>query len=243
MARTPNNGPSMSGTRPRYSLNGSSGGGSGMSSEMLNRMFPDSIWKYGTLTEPQEEEIYQFEAEPVNRFKRKLRRKPIEKKPQKRRLSIRVKASKKQRRRKLRAVTKVKRLRPKRAATKVLTVSEYILFQKASTLQRKRQLEQAERMKARAMVKVRQARLKRLLSEIHLSAARHVNVKKPKAITKRKMGAANNVKLKHEIRKWQICIDKIRTEEAAYRKGLKKAKDANPPKRVAPPPAAKYRCS
>lgn len=214
-----------------------------MSNDMLNSLFPDSLWKYGSLTEPQEEEIYLAEAEPIKRFKRKLRRKTIGKKPRKSRRSTKVKTLKKRRIRKPRAISVVKRTQPKRATLRVLTVSEYILLHKASTLHRKRRLEQAEGKKARAMVKAREERLKRLLSEIHLPAARRVSVKKSKAISKRKFGPANNVNVKHEIRKWQICIDKIRAEEAVYRNGLKKVRDANPPARVAPPPGAKYHYS
>ena len=214
-----------------------------MSNDMLNRLFPDSLWKYGALTEPQEEAIYRVEAEPVKRFKRKARSKTIGRKPRKRRRSIKINAHKKRRRRKPPTISKVKRVQPKRATLRVLTVSEYILLHKASTLHRKRRLEQAERMKAIAMVKARQERLKRLLSEIHFSTAKHVSVKKPKSITKRKFCAEINLKLKHQIRKWQLCIEEIRTEEAAYRKGLKKVKDANPPARVAPPPGAKYHFS
>ncbi len=237
MARTPNNGPSMSGTRPRFAFNANFAGGSGMSNDMLNSMFPDSLWKYGTLTEPEEEESYHVETVDLPKVRRRRRRKTALKKSKKRRHPTKAKEAKRPRRRKRRLVVKVKKAKQRKSAPRVPTVAEFIQQKKPSLLERKKRLEFAEKMKAKAMVKVRKTKLERSLSEIRATANSRPRVNNSKAALKMRS-------LRKEIRIWQRRIEIIRAEEAAYRRDLEKVTSANPPTKVpvkAVPPMYLYR--
>ena len=204
-----------------------------MSMSMLDSMFPDSLWKYGTLYEPVEE-VDEFTIEPKPRTKRRVRRKTIKRTPRKRRLPIKHKILKKPKKRNRRGIVKPRQNQPKRPAPRIPTVAEYLRSQRESTQQRRNLLEKAEKMKARAMVKARQVRLERLLSEIPASGTSHFRGKKSGATRKRKDELAQNKILRDEIRMWQRRIEKIRFKEAAYQKDLKKVKAANVIKAVPP---------
>lgn len=204
-----------------------------MSMSMLDSMFPDSLWKYGTLYEPFEE-ADEFIIEPKPRTKRRARRKTIKQKPRKRRLPVKQKIPQKPKKRKRTGVVKPRLNQPKKPAPRIPTVDEYRRSQRESTLQRRKLLEMAEKMKARAMVKARQVRLERLLSEIPASGTSHFRGKKSGATRKRKDELAQNKTLRDEIRMWQRRIEKIRFKEAAYQKDLKMVKAANVIKAVPP---------
>ena len=233
MARNPNNGPSMSGIRPRYSFNGGSSGGSGMSMSMLDSMFPDSLWKYGTLSELVEE-VNEFEIEPSPRKKRKTRRKSIKRKSNKSRIRIKQRTRQKPVKRRRRSTTKLIKKQPERPSPKFPTVAVFLQSQRVLKLQRQRQLEMAIKMKSRAMVKARQVRLEKLLSEIPASAIGKFYRIKSRVTKKQRKGLVIKG-LKEEMRKWQKRIDEVRLKEATYRDELKKVRAANVV-RAAPPP-------
>lgn len=205
-----------------------------MSMSMLDSMFPDSIWKYGTLSEPVEEVDDRFIIEPKPRTKRRGRRKTIKQTPRKRRLLVKRKILKKAKKRNRRAMVKPRQNQSKKPAPRIPTVAEYLRSQRESTLQRRKLLEMAEKMKARAMVKARQVRLERLLSEIPASGTSHFRGKKSRTTRKRKDELAQNKTLRDEIRMWQRRIEKIRFKESAYQRDLKKVKAANVIKAVPP---------
>ena len=204
-----------------------------MSMSMLDSMFPDSLWKYGTLYEP-DEEVDELIIEPKPRNKMRARRKTIKQTPRKRRFPVKHKILKRPKKRNRRGKVKPRQNQPKRPAPSIPTVVEYLRSQREPTLQRRKLLEKSEKMKARAMVKARQVRLERLLSEIPASGNSYFRGKKSGATKKRKDELAQNKMLRDEIRMWQIRIEKIRFKEAAYQKDLKKVKAANVIKAVTP---------
>ena len=240
----------MSGSRPRFSFSRGSSSGSGISisMSMLDSMFPDSLWKYGTLSEPVEE-VYEVENEPKRRTKRKVRRKTINKKRRKRRLPIKNKVLLKPKKRRRRSMVKPRKIKFKRQTPRPPTLDEFLRSQSKSRQLRKKTLEMAVKMKTRAIVKGRQARLERRLFEIHASSAR-LHGRKFGATRNIKIKLAKNSRLRDAIRTWQRIIDKSRAEEAvyrnalgkmeaAYRKALQKKRAANPSAYV-PAPFPRY---
>lgn len=196
-----------------------------MSNDMLNSMFPDSLWKYGTLTEPEEEESYQVETIVLPKGRLRSRRKAALKKSKKRSHPTNVKTAKKLKIRKRKSVQKVAEIKLRKRAPKVPTVAEFLQRRKNALLLRKKRLEFAEKMRAKVMVKIRKAKLERSLSEIRAKSCSRPGVNKSNAASKMKS-------LRQEARTWQRRIRKVRAEEAAYRRDLEKVTAANPPTKV-----------
>jgi hypothetical protein len=193
-----------------------------MSNEMLNSLFPDSLWKYGTLTEPEEEETYQVETIVLPKVRLRSRRKAALKKSKKRSQPTRVKTAKKRKTRKRKRVQRVAEMKLRKRVPRVPTVAEFLQRRKNALLERKKRLEFAEKMRAKVMVKVRKAKLARSLSEIRAKSCSRPGVNKSNAASKMKS-------LRKEARTWQRRIRKVRAEEAAYRRDLEKVTSANPP--------------
>lgn len=199
-----------------------------MSNDMLNKLFPDSLWKYGTLTEPEEEETYMVEVKPKIRRKRKTRRKYVKRIPRKQPRTFKPKTIKRPRGRKRIDMVKLRQRRLDKLISELPTAAEYQLRRMKAATERKNRLKVAEKMlrmakarKAEALVKARRVRLKRLLFELPGSAARHRRVRKTDVSRAKKRELAEKKKLQSLIEMWEKRASKLRAEEVASRKVIK----------------------
>lgn len=237
MARTPNNGPSMSGTRPRFGFNKSSSGesdGSGMGMDMLDTLFPDSLWKHGSLTDPVDEETYQEKAKRKKRAQRDLWIKLQKEKTRRGLTASKLHPARRKLDKKRRDMVKLRQIRLKRLISEMPTAAELQRRRKKSALLKKNRLVTAKRMKTQALVKAREARLERLLSEIPSSASYHLRTKRSKSSRKRNPQLDRHRKLMIETRKWSRRIAKMRAQDAASLKHRSEVKLVRPVKKPAP---------
>jgi hypothetical protein len=232
----------MSGTRPRFAFSPSFSDGSGMSNDMLNNLFPDSLWKYGTLTEP-EEETYLYEEKPKTRRKPKTNRKNIKRITRKRARPSKPKATQRPKKRKKLDMVKLRQRRLNKLISELPTAAEYQRRRKKLALEKKRRLKVAERMlkkakelKAKELVKARQERLKRLLAELPSSAAHHRRVGRPVVTRAKKRELAERKKVRDMIQMWKRRAAKLRAEEAASLKVVQFSRNRMKPAAM---PAAK----
>lgn len=131
---------------------------------MLDSLFPDSLWKHGSLTDPIDEETYQEEAKRKQRAQRDLWIKLQKEKARKGRPASKRHPAQRKLDKRRRDMVKLRQKRLERLISEMPTAADLQRLRKKSALLKMKRSVIAKKMRAQALVKARKARLKRLLS-------------------------------------------------------------------------------
>lgn len=131
---------------------------------MLDSLFPDSLWKHGSLTDPIDEETYQEEAKRKQRAQRDLWIKLQKEKARKGRPASKRNPAQRKLDKRRRDMVKLRQKRLERLISEMPTAADLQRLRKKSALLKMKRLVIAKKMRVQALVKAKKARLKRLLS-------------------------------------------------------------------------------
>jgi hypothetical protein len=135
-----------------------------MSMDMLDSLFPDSLWKHGSLTDPIDEETYQEEAKRKQKAQRDIWIKHQKTKARKGRPASKLHPAQRKLDKRRRDMIKLRQKRIERLISEMPTAADLQRRREKSALLKKKRLVIAKRMKIQALAKARKARTKRLLS-------------------------------------------------------------------------------